>query len=59
LTQESISQDTLSVLAGCHSLVSNQGKLLGDPIEKALFEAYNWKYSTTGFEFSFSRFFYP
>jgi len=47
LTQESINSDTLAVLAGCHSLVTNQGKLLGDPIEKALYEAYNWKYSHT------------
>lgn len=47
-TQDSLNPDTLTVLAGCHSLISNQGKLLGDPIEKAIFEAYGWKYSTTG-----------
>ena len=34
--------DAIKVLVGCHSLVAVDGKLRGDPMEKAAFKALSW-----------------
>ena len=43
-----ISRDTISIFAGCHSLIVSDKKLMGDPLEKIFFEKTNWKYSFNG-----------
>ncbi len=35
---DNLHETTLSVLSGCHSLITHEKKLLGDPIEKLFFE---------------------
>jgi cation-transporting ATPase 13A1 len=37
-TIDNLPESTLSVLSGCHSLITHEKKLLGDPIEKLFFE---------------------
>jgi hypothetical protein len=39
-------KDAQTVLAGCHSLLSAEGKLIGDPIELLFFEESSWDYSS-------------
>lgn len=45
MDQDQLNDNLLTILGGCHSLISNQGKLLGDPIERAVFENFKWRYS--------------
>nr|CCA15951.1 Ptype ATPase (PATPase) Superfamily putative [Albugo laibachii Nc14] len=42
----SASLDTSLVLAGCHSLVQIDGKLIGDPVEEASIRAVDFEYDT-------------
>lgn len=35
-----------AVLAGCHSLIQAEGKLIGDPIELLFFEESHWEYTS-------------
>eukprot|EP00331_Platyophrya_macrostoma_P003123 CAMPEP_0176412314 /NCGR_PEP_ID=MMETSP0127-20121128/4078_1 /TAXON_ID=938130 /ORGANISM="Platyophrya macrostoma, Strain WH" /LENGTH=694 /DNA_ID=CAMNT_0017791977 /DNA_START=89 /DNA_END=2173 /DNA_ORIENTATION=+ len=51
---ESLSKEAQFIMAGCHSLVHNGGKLLGDPIEKAIFTHYKWHFSSNDKIASFS-----
>ena len=37
-----IDSDAVKVLVGCHSLVAVEGKVRGDPMEKAAFKALQW-----------------
>jgi len=38
------SLETAFCLSGCHSLVSHEGKIMGDSAEKLFFEEGLWKY---------------
>eukprot|EP00127_Corallochytrium_limacisporum_P001032 Clim_evm31s34 gene=Clim_evmTU31s34 len=49
---DQINWESTAVLAGCHSLVPVDGKLLGDPLEVAAMDALNWYFDArleTGF----------
>lgn len=43
---EDVNNDLASVLAGCHSLIFVDKKLVGDPIETLFFNASQWDYSS-------------
>lgn len=46
LGPDELADESTFVLAGCHSLVFLNGKLIGDPMETASLKAINWSYSS-------------